>query len=45
MTYWRGHRAVGFAWLSQGGGPVLLADINVSMLTVAKRTTPTTAAR
>ena len=27
---------VGFAWLSQGGGPVLLTDINVSMLTVAQ---------
>jgi demethylmenaquinone methyltransferase/2-methoxy-6-polyprenyl-1,4-benzoquinol methylase len=27
---------VGFAWLARGGGPVLLTDINMSMLTVAQ---------
>ena len=27
---------IGFAWLAQGGGPVLLTDINASMLSVAQ---------
>jgi demethylmenaquinone methyltransferase/2-methoxy-6-polyprenyl-1,4-benzoquinol methylase len=27
---------IGFGWLAKGGGPVLLSDINVSMLTVAR---------
>jgi demethylmenaquinone methyltransferase/2-methoxy-6-polyprenyl-1,4-benzoquinol methylase len=27
---------IGFAWLAQGGGPVVLADINASMLSVAQ---------
>jgi demethylmenaquinone methyltransferase/2-methoxy-6-polyprenyl-1,4-benzoquinol methylase len=27
---------IGFAWLERGGGPVLLTDINVSMLSVAR---------
>jgi demethylmenaquinone methyltransferase/2-methoxy-6-polyprenyl-1,4-benzoquinol methylase len=27
---------VGFAWLARGGGPVLLADINASMLSIAR---------
>ncbi len=27
---------IGFAWLEQGGGPVLLTDINASMLEVAR---------
>ena len=27
---------VGFAWLERGGGPVLLTDINASMLAVAR---------
>jgi demethylmenaquinone methyltransferase/2-methoxy-6-polyprenyl-1,4-benzoquinol methylase len=27
---------IGFAWLAQGGGPVLLTDINASMLSIAR---------
>src|SRR3954451_17743802 len=27
---------VGFAWLERGGGPVLLTDVNLSMLSVAQ---------
>ncbi len=27
---------IGFAWLTQGGGPVLLSDVNASMLEVAR---------
>ena len=27
---------IGFAWLAQGGGPVLLTDVNASMLNVAR---------
>ena len=27
---------IGFAWLAAGGGPVLLSDVNASMLTVAR---------
>src|SRR6516225_8162223 len=27
---------VGFAWLNEGGGPVLLTDINASMLSIAQ---------
>src|ERR1700749_1996330 len=27
---------VGFAWLARGGGPVMLSDVNASMLTVAQ---------
>lgn len=28
---------ISFSWLAQGGGPVLLSDVNASMLTVARR--------